>query len=276
MPSRGSAHGPLVRGSGRRGHIPACSHTAAQSPLARRSRSRRPWRWQTRHYLVDLCGSSPPMIRCAGGCSSVAARSSSSGLRRLASTAGIACLSRIGERPAIASVERRSKPAHVDLHGVVGRILSRRQHAVAVVVERRAPVGSRAPPPRSRALPSRVPRSSSPDRSVRVRRRAQGEQQLQAQPRGRVGARSERLARVDHDLYRFRRPGASLGLSHGGRTRSALTALGSGRVDRDRAGESLASALPSRRLSRWSRSRPARSPAAACRSGSTGNSPGAP
>ncbi len=92
----------------------------------------------------------------------------------------------------------------VQRHAVVARVRDRRLHGGALGVVGATPARSRASPPRSPARPTRSRGRRTSPRGSRL------EQQLQAQPRGRVRARPERLPRVDHDLVHARPHGLLL------------------------------------------------------------------
>ena len=96
------------------------------------------------------------------------------------------------------------------------------------------------------STPEPVPTSSSDRR--RLLAGGQLQQQLQAQARGRVSARAERLPGIDHDLG-IGRGRRSLGASHGGRTCSAgiagaATGPRAGARDQHRAMELLPALVP--------------------------------
>ena len=110
------------------------------------------------------------------------------------------------------------------------------------------------------------PRAGAPvgERSARVPRVGELQQQLEAHPRGGMGAGPERLARVDHDVDRSPRAASQEGRTQS-RPPTSRAAGGSPAIDR-----------PSRRGSRSMLTATRPSPATASRSGSAGSSPGGP
>ncbi len=102
---------------------------------------------------------------------------------------------------------------------------ARGRDALGVVVETRARARSRARAATIASTPEPQPTSSTGPGGLDAG--GELEQQLQAQPRGGVPARAERLAGVDHDLLEVAGRMASAG-SHGGRTRIAGTGMRAG------------------------------------------------
>ena len=151
------------------------------------------------------------------------------------------------------------EPAHVDRHAVGGCVGRGRGHRGRLVVDRHDGRPSPAWPRRWPARPSH-----SPGRPA-TRRGSQLAQQLQAHARGVVGARPERLAGIDDDVAarRSKPPAPTVGAPAGVRRPGP-------------AGGSASSRRTSRRAPRSLDTSARASPAAACRRGSSGSSPGAP